>query len=147
MLPKRAARVPFWTGVFFALTFVVFTCVFPYIQAINNPNENVRTYMTMALVEDHTFRIDTIIQRHGWVNDMAVVPDKVTAERHHYSVKAPAISYAGVPVYWAFRKLAPHFGHPPPTMESPFEDRTWWFRATTLVLRLFVVQLPCFFFL
>ena len=68
--------------VFFALLFVVFTCIYPYIGALNNPNENVRTYMTMAIVEQHTFRIDQIVQRHGWVNDMAAAPDKVTGERH-----------------------------------------------------------------
>ena len=145
-MPQKA-RESVAIGVFFALVLVVFTTVFPYIAQVNNPNENVRTYMTMALVEDHTFKIDRMVTRHGWTNDMAVVPHKVTGELHHYSVKAPAISYAGMPVYWAFTKLAPRWGHPVPTEQSSPEDRAWWLRTSTFVLRLFVVQLPCLAFL
>lgn len=129
-----------------ALALLSFTCVYPYLAGVNNPNENVRTYMTMALVEHHTFRIDKIVERHGWVNDMAKAPDK-TGEFHLYSVKGPAVSYAGVPVYWAFTKIAPRFGHPVPAIGAPAEQLAWWLRATTFVLRLFVVQLPCFLFL
>ena len=91
-------------AIFFAFTFVVLTCVFPYHVGMNNPNENVRIYMTMAIVEEHSFAIDKVVQRspQGWVNDMAVVKDKVTGEPRHYSVKGPAMGYLGVPVYWAF---------------------------------------------
>ncbi len=136
--------------IFFALTFIVFTGVFPYIASINNPNENVRVYMTMALVEKHTFKIDDIVARHGWTNDMAKVPENpktMTGEPHLYSVKAPAVSYAGVPVYWAFTKLAPRFGHELPTIASSPEDKAWWLRNTIWALRLFTIQLPCFVFL
>lgn len=133
--------------VFFALTFIIFTTVFPYIQSINNPNENVRVFMTMALVEEHTFRIDNIVARHGWTNDMAKVPDPNTGESHLYSVKAPAVSYAGVPFYWAFTKIAPRYGHPVPTVTSSPDDKSWWLRNSVLVLRLFTIQLPCFLFL
>jgi hypothetical protein len=146
--PKTThARRSRGTLVFFALAFVVLTCVFPYIHGINNPNENVRTYMTMAIVEGHTFHIDDIVRRHGWVNDMATAPDKITGEKHLYSVKAPAVSYAGVPVYWALTKIAPRFHRPVPTIDSPPEEKIAWLRLTTAVLRLFVVQLPCFAFL
>ncbi len=140
-------HAPRTVTVFFALAFVAFTCVFTYLPFINNPNENVRTYMTMALVEEHTLRIDKIVERFGWVNDMARAPDKKTGEFHLYSVKAPAVSYAGVPVYWLFWKLAPHFGHPVPDARSSAEQHLWWFRNATLVLRLFTVELPCFAFL
>ena len=133
--------------VFFALLFVVFTCVYPYIGALNNPNENVRTYMTMAIVDFHTFRIDDVLLRHGYVNDMAKAPDPVTKQPHLYSIKAPAIGYMGVPVYWAFEKIYGAMGHPVPTRVSTMEERKNWFEASTLVLRLFCVQLPCFFFL
>ncbi|MGH7328933.1 MAG: hypothetical protein ACREJX_11350, partial [Polyangiaceae bacterium] len=133
--------------IFFALLFVVFTCVYPYIAALNNPNENVRTYMTMAIVDFHTFKIDDVLLRHGYVNDMAKAPDPVTKQPHLYSIKAPAIGYMGVPVYWAFEKIYGALGHPVPTRASPLEQRKDWFEASTLVLRLFCVQLPCFFFL
>ncbi|WP_394833881.1 hypothetical protein LVJ94_45995 [Pendulispora rubella] len=139
---KRATRL------FFVLLAVVYTCVFPYMAWVNNPNENARTYMTMALVEDHTFQADRIVERQGWTNDMATVPSRVPREpAHHYSVKAPAISYAGIPVYWAFTKIAPLFGHPVPTLASPAEERAFWLRASTFALRLFVVQIPAFLFL
>ena len=145
-LPPKAGE-SLCVRLFFALAFVAFTCVFPYVASVNNPNENVRTYMTMAMVEDHTFKIDKIVARYGWVNDMAKAPDKQTGEFHLYSVKAPAVSYAGAPVYWAFTKLAPRWGRAVPTDQSSQEERVWWFRNTTLVLRLFTIQLPCFFFL
>lgn len=127
-----------------AILFLAFTCIYPYIGTVNNPNENVRTYMTMAIVEHHTFRIDKIVERHGWVNDMARAPDKKTGESHLYSVKAPAVSYAGVPFYFALTKLGPRYGYAIPTNPS---ENVRWLRATTFVLRLFTVQLPCFVFL
>jgi hypothetical protein len=145
MLPSAKDRLA--TRLVLALAFFAFAFVFPYVGAVNNPNENVRTYMTMSLVEEHTFKIDKIVERHGWVNDMAKVPDKRTGESHLYSVKAPAVSYAGVPFYWAFTKLGPHFGIERPTVASAPEVKQAWLRASTLVLRLFVVQLPCFLFL
>jgi hypothetical protein len=136
----RAVRV------FFVLVALVFTCVYPFFSWVNNPNENVRTYMTMAIVEEHTFRIDKVVGRYGWVNDMASVPEP-DGSRHLFSVKGPAVSYAGVPFYWLMTKVAPAFGHAVPTDESPPLVRQWWFQATTFVLRLFTIQLPCFFFL
>ncbi|MEO7097324.1 MAG: hypothetical protein ABI175_28945, partial [Polyangiales bacterium] len=145
---KRPRAETWVVRVFFLLAFVVFTTVFPYIQSINNPNENVRVFMTMSLVEKHTFVIDDIVARHGWTNDMAKVPDpKGTGESHFFSVKAPAVSYAGVPFYWAFTKIAPRYGHPVPTVTSSAEDKTWWLHSSILVMRLFTIQLPCFLFL
>jgi hypothetical protein len=136
------------TAAFFTLALIVFACVFPYNANINNPNENVRVYMTMAIVDFHTFRIDKVVERQGWVNDMARAPDpKVPGEAHYYSVKGPATGYFGVPFYWVLTKIAPHFGHPVPTVESPIPERVWWMRASTFVIRFFVVQVPCFLFL
>ncbi len=147
---RRASSTPRSVKVFFALTFVVFTCVFPYIGGINNPDENVRVFMTMAIVEHHTFQIDKIVERQGWVNDMARAPARTpdgAGESHYFSIKGPATGYLGVPFYWAFTKIAPRFGHPVPTVESPPAERIWWMGATVIVLRIFVVQLPCFAFL
>lgn len=133
---------------FFTLALIVFTCVFPYNANINNPNENVRVYMTMAIVDFHTFRIDKVVERQGWVNDMARAPDpKAPGEFHYYSVKGPATGYLGVPFYWAFTKIAPRFGHAMPTATSPLPERIWWMRGATFTIRFFVVQLPCLLFL
>jgi hypothetical protein len=139
-------RTPKVVWAFFALTALVFTCVYPFFAWVNNPNENVRTYMTMAIVEEHTFRIDDEVARYGWVNDMATVPEP-NGGRHLFSVKGPAVSYAGVPFYWLMTKVAPSLGYPVPTDQTPQVDRQAWFQATTFVLRLFTVQIPCFLFL
>jgi hypothetical protein len=132
---------------FFVLIFFPFTMVYPYIASLNNPNENVRTYMVMAVVDFHTFQIDQVLARHGYVNDMAKAPDPVTKQPHLYAIKAPALGYMGVPVYWAWTKIAPHFGHPVPKATDPPEAKKWWFQASTFVLRFFVVQIPAFIFL
>lgn len=121
--------------------------VFPYIAAVNNPNENVRTYMTMAIVERGTIRIDDMIKTFGWVNDMARVPQP-DGNAYHYSVKAPATSIAGVPAYWLFSKvIMPLFGKHFPDEKTPGADRVAWLRNATWACRLFAVQLPCFLFL
>jgi hypothetical protein len=140
-------RTPWVVRIFFVLCAIPLLLVFPYVAAINNPNENVRTYMTMALVERGTLRIDDIVERQGWVNDMAKVPDRHGPGHHYYSVKAPAVSFMALPPYWAFTKVAPRLGHPVPTITSPVEDRAWWLRTATWVNRLFAVQIPCFLFL
>lgn len=70
--------------------------VFPYQARLNNPNENVRLYMTAALVEEGTYAIDGMRKRWGWVNDAA------TRDGHVYSVKAPGSSWLGVPGYAAY---------------------------------------------
>ncbi len=132
---------------FFALVFFPMMTVFPYIGANNNPNENVRTYMTMALVEHGELTIDKVVDRFGWVNDMAKVPSRDKRHTRYFSVKAPAVSYAAVPAYWAFSKAAPLFHHHYPKVSAPTADKVWWLRMATWVCRLFAVQFPCFLFL
>ncbi|MCB9596185.1 MAG: hypothetical protein H6719_25915 [Sandaracinaceae bacterium] len=79
-----------------ALCAVAYLYVFPYQPRINNPNENVRLYMTAALAEQGTYVIDDYRARWGWVNDCAV------RDGHAYSVKAPASSFLGVVPYWLY---------------------------------------------
>ena len=47
--------------------------VFPCFPTLNNPNENVRFYMTASLVEDGTYAIDAVRALWGRVNDGACV--------------------------------------------------------------------------
>jgi hypothetical protein len=133
-------------SVYAAALIVLFTGAFPFLYGLNNPNENVRTYMTMAIVDAHTFRIDDLIARYGWTNDMAKAPDK-DGVSHLYSVKAPATSYLGVPVYAAFRAIAPRFGLPQPGPDDPTAAHKRWFVAVTWALRVFTIQIPCVAFL
>lgn len=100
-----------------------FLYVFPYFPRINNPNENVRFYMTAAIAEHGTYRIDEMRDRWGWVNDAAV------HHGHVFSVKAPGTSLLGVPgyalYYWAGKWLGTGY------------DRTvalWICRVTASVL-------------
>jgi len=108
-----------------ALVVVAYVSVFPYSPAINSPNENVRVYMTRALVEHHELAINRIEAEWGWVNDKAKNGTRV------FSGKAPGVSLLGVPVLAAQTWLWHRLGWPSPTQ-----------LATTLALRLFGVILP-----
>jgi hypothetical protein len=97
--------------------------VFPYQSRLNNPNENVRFYMTAALVEEGRYEIDGMRARWGWVNDAA------TRDGHFYSVKAPGSSWLGVPgyalYYWAVQAV-----------DRPFDriEALWVCRVTAAIL-------------
>lgn len=72
---------------------------FPYQPQITNPNENVRFFMTAAIVQHGTYAIDEVRNVWGWVNDAAVY------EGHYYSVKAPGTSLLGVPGFWLYAQI------------------------------------------
>ncbi len=92
----------------FALAICAFAYlyVFPYQARINNPNENVRFYMTAALVEQGRYEIDAMHARFGWVNDAA------RHAGHEYSVKAPGTSLLAVPGYALYLGTARLLGRP-----------------------------------
>jgi hypothetical protein len=98
--PSRARR-----AVLFGILAFAYVYVFPYQDRTNNPNENVRFFMTAAIVDDHTFAIDHVREQWGWVNDAAIYGG------HAYSVKAPGTSYLGVPAYWLYRTWCNRTGH------------------------------------
>ncbi len=122
-------------------------CVFPYLRTVNNPNEFVRVYTVMSLVESRTFRIDEQVNTWGWVNDMARVKGRNDSSEqqgdHYFMVKAPGVIYAGAPGYFIFSKVvAPLLGKKYPgvtagqtgphakTVAPPAtqEERLWWLR-------------------
>lgn len=92
--PLRTGRT--WTAL--AICMAAYLYPFPYQPEVNNPNENVRFFMTAAIVEEGTYALDAIRARWGWVNDAAVY------EGHVYSVKAPGTSLLGIPGYWIYRQ-------------------------------------------
>ncbi|MGB0678258.1 MAG: hypothetical protein ACPGUV_01185 [Polyangiales bacterium] len=102
---------------------LLYVYVFPYQPDIHNPNENVRFYMTAALVEQGSYRIDALRQRWGWVNDSAV------RKGHYYSVKAPGVSVLGVPFYAAYRAWVQRRGRP--VLQS---EALWCCRMGAVVL-------------
>lgn len=91
------SRARTWT--LFGVCACAYLYAFPYQPEINNPNENVRFYMTAALVEEHSYVIDTMRARWGWVNDAAV------KDGHAYSVKGAGASELGVPGYWLYAQI------------------------------------------
>ena len=127
-----------------AILAALYLWVFPYHAAVNNPNENVRVYMSVALVDDGTFAINRVEQLWGYVNDKAVRAGRL------YSSKAPGTSYLGAPVYWALTKITGRSTRPPPpqragaprvTPPRPI-DKT----EVLYVLRLFCNVLPALVF-
>lgn len=133
---------------FFGLVLMPFLLVFPYLRAVNNPNEFVRVFTSMAIVEKQTFAIDEEIELWGWINDQAHIPSKFDGKMHHYMVKGPLLGYLGVPGYFVFSKgVAPLLGRRFPTAASTQEERLWWLRASTWALRITTLQIPCFVFL
>ncbi len=104
--------------------------VFPYFGKLNSPNENVRIWMTRAIVAHGTLAIDEVEREWGEVGDRAAANDR------HYSSKAPGVSLAGVPVLAALHLGFRALGAGEPGL-----------RATTWALRVFCVVLPlCWFF-
>lgn len=124
--PRAAEQDSWWrrTRVWW-LVAVAYLSVFPYSPGINNPNENVRVYMTRALVENHELAINKVEAEWGWVND------KAKSGARLLSSKAPGTSLLGVPVLAAQTWLWHRLG-----WRSPSQ------LATTLGLRLFAVMLP-----
>jgi hypothetical protein len=55
-----------------------------------NPNEVIRIYLTRAIVEHGTFRVDELVKRFGAPEDMAHY------KGHFYCDKAPGVSIAGI---------------------------------------------------
>ena len=92
--PSRSRRLVALALLAFALLYP-----FPHHERLNNPNENVRVYMTAAIAELGTYQIDALRKRWGWVNDAAVYGG------HVYSVKAPGTSLLAVPAWFAMHRL------------------------------------------
>jgi hypothetical protein len=141
---ERGASKAWFAAIWVLLAFVFFW-PFPYQRLHNNPNELVRVYSTMALVEHKAWPIDEYFRRYGVTMDVASAPDKAGVQ-HIYSVKGPGTTYLGVPVYAAFRWYAQKHGAYPADNAPPAVWETW-LRRTTWALRLTTVQLPCFLFL
>lgn len=126
------------TALSVALVALMYLWVFPYHAVVNNPNENVRVYMTVAVVDDHTFAINRVESTWGYVNDKSV------REGRLYSSKAPGSSYVGVPFYWLLTKVTgrhalpvltpPRPGAPPPRAPLDRTALVYFLRLTSNVL-------------
>jgi len=99
----------------------VYLFVFPWLPELRSPNELCRLHQTRALVDHRTFEINQVLAEHGWVGDLSCVAiardesgkpverqacPKVRGqarfhEEHYFPSKAPLLSIAAVPIYWA----------------------------------------------
>lgn len=126
--PQRSEAPAIWRWLFAGFAAIAYFYVVPYYPQVNNPNENIRLYMTAALVEDHSYQIDTIRKRWGWTNDAAEY------EGRHYSVKAPGTSFLGLPAYFAYYQYCEYRG-----IELDRSFALWLCRVTASAI-------PCFAF-
>ena len=129
--PSRTiAETPLRRHAVLVLLSFAYLSIWPYFERLNNPNENVRVWMTRAIVEHHTLNIDRVTAEWGYVND------KAQGRGHVYSGKAPGTSLLGVPVLWAQTKVWHLFGRASPGK-----------RSATMALRMGGVTLPMLAFL
>lgn len=82
-------------GALVALCAAAYLYAFPHQPSIGSPNEDVRLYMTAAIVEQGTYRLDAMRARWGSTADK----DAAQRDGHVYSPKAPGASLLGVPGY------------------------------------------------
>jgi hypothetical protein len=113
---------------------------FPFFEHLRNPNENVRVFMVMAVVDHGTFALNRVIAERGPVDDRATNVAQRCAgagapEPCTYSSKAPGTSYLGIPVYLFVRAAYRAAGSRPS------------FTAVVYFLRLFCVIVPTLLFL
>ncbi len=114
-MPATSDRKRTWVAL--AICAGAYLYASPYYPTVNNPNENVRFYMTAAIVELGTYEIDHIRERWGWVNDAAI------HHGHVFSVKAPGTSLLGVPGYAAYLGICSISGAEPDRTTALFVCR------------------------
>lgn len=96
---------------------------FPYFEEMRSANELPRVYLTMAMVDEGRFAIDTGAARWGHTVDMSPHGD------HVYSNKAPGSSMLAIPAYVAVKGVSALMG-----TEPSLAVLTWSFRVATGVV-------------
>lgn len=106
------------------LVTALYLLAFPYHPKLRSPNELCRLWQSRALVDFGALSINGVMQQRGPVGDLsctATVRD-ANGERllpcvgpeaprqgvlavHYYPSKAPFLSFAAAPVYWALKKV------------------------------------------
>lgn len=120
---RRAVRWPGRGAVFALLVAVAYLWPFPYFAEMRSANELPRIYLTMAMVDEGTFAIDSGVARWGETVDMS------PHGGHVYSNKAPGSSMLAIPAYLAVKSAAAIAG-----TEPSLAQLTWAFRVTTGVV-------------
>ncbi len=101
----------------------LFLYCFPYFESMKSANELPRVYLTMAMVDEGTFAIDTGVERWGTTADMS------PSGGHTYSNKAPGSSMLAIPAYLLLKFTKGLTGSEPSLAEI-----TWICRMVTGVI-------------
>ena len=158
--------------VFWGLLAALLFYNFPYFRAVRHANELPRIFMTLAVVEEGRFSIDTYWNRRvfEYTNTMDISRSSCLAPRvrhglrralrsggrpprprcleRHYSNKAPGMSLLAVPVYAALRGYWRAQGRQPDVHRVRDKaERFRRLRVITFWVRLFTAALPAFLFL
>jgi hypothetical protein len=83
---------------YLALFLVVLSCYAYFLPRWADWNQNSRFDLIVALVDNHTFAIDSYVANTG---------DYAAYDGHYYSDKAPGMALLGVPIYAALRHFMP----------------------------------------
>ena len=96
-LAVRSQRHPWSVAFVFAILLVSHCYFLNEYPRFHHPNTYSRLYLTLAIAEQGTFRVDEQVQRYGRVQDLAKY------EGHYFSDKAPGASFLLAPLAWVLR--------------------------------------------
>ena len=146
--PRQSLVGGRWQAGLLTLLTVGYAYLFPWSEPTNNPNENVRLYMTRAIAEQGTYAIGQrtrlptggyvdrgpVYDSWGYVNDKALTCDDggkaPDCTGRLYAGKAPGLSLLGVPPLLALNKAFQVVKHAPPSKALI----VWWLRFWCVVL-------------
>ncbi len=111
----------------FGLLAALYLLSFPYHPRLRSPNELCRLWAARAVVDFGALSVNGPLQELGYVGDLSCTrtvqveggtrlipcvgpfsqPPGPVLATHYYSSKAPLLSFAGAPVYWALKRFGP----------------------------------------
>ncbi|MGC8928139.1 MAG: hypothetical protein ACP5QK_09490 [Myxococcota bacterium] len=104
----------FWTSFLILITLFISGYFSHFHRDWPNPNETVRLYLALAIVDEGRFNIDKEINTYGVIWDRAVYKGKI------YSDKAPGISFAAVPSLYISRLIHKYFFKKTPGLKTQY---------------------------
>jgi hypothetical protein len=93
--PRQSSELAVIGGVLIAVWLAVIVARLLHAEPLQSANDRSRWCTVWSLVEEATYRIDTIRQRSGWDTI-----DKVRHEGHFYSSKPPLLATLVAGLYW-----------------------------------------------
>jgi len=118
--------------VLFGLIGSLYLVAFPYHPGLRSPNELCRLWQTRALVEYGSLDINQTLRDYGPVGDLSV------KDGRYFPSKAPLLSFAAVPIYWALRAWGGGGRFAVPEVPWVFWSRLFITVLPTLVMLIFL---------